>query len=80
MLMKKFPSFINKIAGKKLKKLPQIHFKNEKSKKPQFHAVISTKFQQHSKEELAKVAEDFMQEMSYGNQPFLVVFHNDTEK
>ena len=80
MLMKNFPSFINENSSQEevryyLKSIS----KNEKVKKPQFHAVISTKFQQHNKEELAKVAEDFMQEMGYGNQPFIVVFHNDTE-
>lgn len=80
MLMKNFPSFINENSSQEgVRNYLKSISKNEKVKKPQFHAVISTKFQQHSKEELAKVAEDFMQEMGYGNQPFLVVFHNDTE-
>ena len=80
MLMKNFPSFIDENSSQEeVRNYLKSISKNEKVKKPQFHAVISTKFQQHSKEELAKVAEDFMQEMSYGNQPFLVVFHNDTE-
>ena len=80
MLMKNFPSFINeKSSQEAVRNYLKSISKNEKVKKPQFHAVISTKFQQHSKEELTKVAEDFMQEMCYGNQPFIVVFHNDTE-
>ena len=80
MLMKNFPSFINENSSQEeVRNYLKSISKNEKVKKPQFHAVISAKFQQHSKEELAKVAEDFMQEMGYGNQPFLVVFHNDTE-
>lgn len=80
MLMKNFPSFIDENSSQEeVRNYLKSISKNEKVKKPQFHAVISTKFQQHSKEELTKVAEDFMQEMSYGNQPFIVVFHNDTE-
>ena len=80
MLMKNFPSFINENSSQEeVRNYLKSISKNEKVKKPQVHAVISTKFQQYSKEELAKVAEDFMQEMGYGNQPFIVVFHNDTE-
>lgn len=80
MLMKNFPSFINENSSQEeVRNYLKSISKNEKVKKPQFHAVISTKFQEHNKEELTKVAEDFMQEMGYGNQPFIVVFHNDTE-
>lgn len=80
MLMKNFPSFINENSSQEeVRDYLKSISKNEKVKKPQFHTVISTKFQQHSKEELTKVAEDFMLEMGYGNQPFIVVFHNDTE-
>ena len=80
MLMKNFPSFINENSSQEgVRNYLKSISKNEKVKKPQFHAVISTKFQQHNKEELTKVAEDFMQEMGYGNQPFIVIFHNDTE-
>lgn len=53
--------------------------KSDKVKKPQFHATISTKFQNHSKEELAEMGKNFMQEMGYGEQPYIIVFHNDTE-
>lgn len=81
MLMKNFPSFINKSSKKEQVRdyLRAISVGNKKVLKPQFHAMISTKFQEHSKEELAKIAEDFMEEMGYGKQPFTVVFHNDTD-
>lgn len=80
MLMKNFPSFINAESNKqKVRDYLKAVSKNEKVKKPQFHAVISTKFQKHSKEELTKIAENFMDEMGYGKQPFIVVFHKDTE-
>ncbi|MCU7571124.1 relaxase/mobilization nuclease domain-containing protein [Riemerella anatipestifer] len=80
MAMKNFPSFINEESGPQIVKdyLKSIS-KSNKVKKPQFHAVISTKFQEHSKEELKIVAENFMQEMGYGEQPYIAVFHNDTD-
>ena len=80
MLMKNFPSFINGSSSKEeVKSYLASVSKNEMVKKPQFHAVLSTKFREHSKEELTKIAESFMDEMGYGGQPFIVVFHNDTE-
>lgn len=81
MLMKNFPSFINEDSDKQKVKdyLKAISVGNKKVLKPQFHAAISTKFREHSKEELTKIAEDFMDELGYRKQPFTVVFHNDTE-
>ena len=80
MLMKNFPSFINEASSQKeVRDYLKSISKNEKVKKPQFHSVISTKFQGHSKEELKNVAEGFMNEMGYGIQPFIVVFHKDTD-
>ncbi|WP_317165983.1 relaxase/mobilization nuclease domain-containing protein [Chryseobacterium cheonjiense] len=80
MLMKNFPSFINKDRGKQqVRDYLKVISKSNKVKKPQFHAVISTKFQEHSKEELTKISEDFMEKFGYGQQPYIAIFHDDTE-
>lgn len=55
-----------------------ISFSKRKLNKPQFHAVISGKGKNDSKERLADVAEKWMEKMGYGKQPYVVVFHGDT--
>lgn len=81
MMMKNFPSFINESSDKQQVRdyLRAISIGNKKIIKPQFHAMISTKFREHSKEELSEIAKNFMKEMGYGDQPFTVVYHNDTD-
>ncbi|WP_343643260.1 relaxase/mobilization nuclease domain-containing protein [Chryseobacterium sp.] len=80
MLMKNFPSFINENSSQQeVREYLRSISKNERVEKPQFHAAISTKFREHTKEELTRIAENFMDELGYGKQPFIVVFHNDTE-
>lgn len=81
MMMKNFPSFINRSSGQQQVRnyLRAISVGNKKIIKPQFHAMISTKFKEHSKGELTEIAENFMTEMGYGKQPLIVVFHSDTD-
>ncbi|AZI38658.1 relaxase/mobilization nuclease domain-containing protein [Epilithonimonas vandammei] len=79
-LMKNFPSFINENSNKQqVRDYLKAISKSNKVQKPQFHAVISTKFQDHSKEELTRISTDFMAQMGYGQQPYIAVFHKDTE-
>lgn len=80
MLMKNFPSFINENSNKQqVRDYLKAVSKSNKVQKPQFHAVISTKFQEHSKEDLTRISADFMAQMGYGQQPYIAVFHKDTE-
>jgi hypothetical protein len=46
---------------------------------PQLHVTISTKGRDHSKQELAEIAGKWLAGMSYGNHPYLIVFHKDTQ-
>lgn len=80
MVMKNFPSFINSESSPSevrdyLKSISQ----SDKVKKPQFHATISAKFQEYSKEQLTETAEMVLDELGYGRQPYIIVFHNDTD-
>lgn len=80
MAMKNFPSFINSESSPAevrdyLKSISQ----SDKVKKPQFHATISAKFQEYSKEQLTETAEMVLDELGYDRQPYIIVFHNDTD-
>jgi len=51
---------------------------NDRVKKPQLHATISTKGKEHSFEELTAVAQEWLKQMGYGKQPYLIYAHKDT--
>ena len=44
----------------------------------QFHAVVSCKGQEMNKEQLYAAAKQYLIEMGYGEQPYLLYFHKDT--
>jgi Relaxase/Mobilisation nuclease domain len=52
---------------------------NPRVKNKQFHAVISTKGQEHTAEELKSIAEAYIKKMGYGENPYLLYFHRDTD-
>ena len=64
MLMQNFPDGIDeKSKQEEVRNYFKAISKSDKVKKPQFHATISTKFQNHSKEELTEIGKHFMKEM-----------------
>jgi hypothetical protein len=58
--------------------LQMISALNSRVEKPQFHAVISAKGKSYDKDALSRIAADWLNDMGYGSQPYLVVFHKDT--
>jgi hypothetical protein len=46
---------------------------------PQLHTVLSSKGNLYDKQQLTRIAAAWLKEMGYGNQPYLVVFHKDTD-
>lgn len=52
---------------------------NKRVKAPQFHAVISAKGKTYDKTALTEIAVQWLKSMGYGEQPFLIVYHNDTD-
>lgn len=58
--------------------LQMVSAPNKRIVQPQFHVVFSSKGSLYDKATLAATAEQWLQEMGYGQQPYLVVFHKDT--
>jgi hypothetical protein len=52
---------------------------NKGIKNTQFHAVLSARGRNYTKQELTKAAVMWLKEMKYGDQPYLIVFHKDTD-
>lgn len=53
--------------------------KNSRIKNPQLHLSISVKGKSMSAEELKRVGEEWMNRMGYGQNPYLIYFHNNTK-
>ena len=52
---------------------------NKNISKPQFHAVISAKGKSYDKQALTNIAVAWLKEMGYASQPYLIVYHKDTD-
>jgi len=59
--------------------LEVVSAKSSRIQFPQLHVVISCKAASHNKNELTNIAKDWMKGMGYGDQPYIVVFHSDTD-
>jgi len=59
--------------------LKMVSAQNKQVRKPQFHAVLSAKGNNYDKNELTRIAVSWLELMGFGAQPYLVVFHKDTE-
>src|SRR5690554_5619511 len=70
----------NNLTPEEMKTFLKVHSnRNKQVKGKQFHAVISCKEREYTKIELTKIAEEWLQKMGYGTNPYLIVFHSDTK-
>lgn len=53
---------------------------NRKVLLPQFHAMISAPDQTYEKDKLSRLAAQWLESMGYGKQPYLLIFHRDTDQ
>lgn len=59
--------------------LEAVSTRSSRTKYPQLHVVISAKGKSHTNEELTSIAEQWLKGMGYGEQPYLLIFHKDTD-
>jgi hypothetical protein len=58
--------------------LAMISATNNHVKRPQFHVVISAEGRTYDKHELTAIGEEWLAQMGYEKQPYLIIFHKDT--
>lgn len=52
--------------------------KNKRIRKKQMHAIISWKGKTVSKQDLCRIGEEWLKQMGYANNPYIIYFHNNT--
>ncbi len=62
-----------------VKYLESVSKKNSNVKLPQFHAIVSGEGKKESYEELIDAAKKYMRYMGYGDNPYLIYSHHDTD-
>lgn len=58
--------------------LAMVSATNKHVKRPQFHVVISAEGRTYDKHELTAIGEEWLAQMGYEKQPYLIIFHKDT--
>jgi len=59
--------------------LDAVTARNKGVSQPQLHVAISTTGRSHDKNQLTTIAVAWLEKMGYGKQPYLIIFHKDTE-
>jgi len=59
--------------------LEMVSAANKTVKCPQFHVVISAKGKEYDRAAMLEISEKWLAAMGYGGQPYLAVFHKDTD-
>lgn len=82
MAIENFPTLsMNKVPSQEIVKdyLKAYSKTNKRVKEPQFHTMISAKGKEYDKYQITEVAKLYMDKMGYGNQPYVIIYHNNTE-
>lgn len=80
MAAENFPGLENlDLSPKEVKEVfAFISAQNKRVRKPQFHATLSAKGKEFDKHQLTVMGKLWMEKMGYGKQPYIIIFHSDT--
>lgn len=59
--------------------LQLISSQNKKIENPQLHVALSCLGKEYDKHQLTEMGKQWLQEMGYGDNPYLIIFHKDTD-